>query len=52
MKVQIIFILTDEMIISDSGQNENFKHRLLLMIDEFPAIGKIELLHKALAYVR
>lgn len=49
---QIIFILTDEMVISDSGQNENFKHRLLLMIDEFPAIGKIELLHKALAYVR
>lgn len=49
---QIIFILTDEMSIGDSGQNENYKHRLLMMIDEFPAIGKIELLHKALAYVR
>lgn len=49
---QIIFILTDEMSIGDSGQNENYKHRLLMLIDEFPAIGKIELLHKALAYVR
>ena len=49
---QIIFILTDEMSIGDSGQNENYKHRLLMLIDEFPAIGQIELLHKALAYVR
>lgn len=49
---QIIFILTDEMSIGDSGQIENYKHRLLMLIDEFPAIGKIELLHKALAYVR
>lgn len=49
---QIIFILTDEMVIAESGQNENFKHRLLLLIDEFPALGKIELLHSALAYVR
>lgn len=27
------------------------KHRLLLMLDEFPAFGKIELLEKALAYI-
>ena len=49
---QIIFILTEEMDIKDTGINENYKHRLLLLIDEFPAIGKIDLLHKALAYVR
>lgn len=48
---QIIFILTEEMDLT-TGQNENYKHKLLLLIDEFPAIGKIELLHKALAYVR
>lgn len=48
---QIIFILTDEMDLT-TGQNENYKHKLLLLIDEFPAIGKVELLHKALAYVR
>lgn len=27
------------------------KHRLLLMLDEFPAFGKIELMEKALAYI-
>lgn len=49
---QIIFILTEEMDIKETGINENYKHKLLLLIDEFPAIGKIDLLHKALAYVR
>ena len=49
---QIIFILTEEMDIKETGVNENYKHKLLLLIDEFPAIGRIDLLHKALAYVR
>lgn len=48
---QIIFILTEEMKMVN-GQNRNYIHRLLLMIDEFPAIGKMQLLHDALAYVR
>lgn len=29
----------------------NYKHRLLLMLDEFPSLGKISIIEKALAYM-
>lgn len=42
---QVIGRLTRDL--EEKGRN----HRLLLMLDEFPAFGKIELLEKALAYI-
>lgn len=48
---QIVFILADQMEFSEDGQNKSFKHRLLLLIDELPAMGKIPLLESSLAYI-
>ena len=37
----------------DAGRSKTVhKHRLLLMLDEFPVLGKLEAFEKALAYVR
>lgn len=49
---QCVTLLTPE--IDYTGKNENavrFKHRLLMLMDEFPAIGKMELLEKGIGYV-
>ncbi|MDR1831821.1 MAG: type IV secretory system conjugative DNA transfer family protein [Fusobacteriaceae bacterium] len=46
---QIIYHHTRQMKIEDG--RASYRHRLLLLIDEFPALGKIELLEKAMAYV-
>ncbi len=48
---QIIYGLTDEMDFSSGTQNKGYKHRLLLLLDEFPALGKIPIVETALAYV-
>lgn len=45
---QIIGILCPRM---DNPNKSPHKHKLLLMLDEFPAFGKIPLLEKALAYI-
>ena len=49
---QIVFILTDNMKINDKGENVAFKHRLLFLMDELPAIGRVDLFHKAISYIR
>lgn len=49
---QIVFILTNNMEINDSGENVAFKHRFLFLMDELPAIGRVELFHKAISYIR
>ena len=37
----------------DAGRSKTVhKHRLLLMLDEFPVLGKLEAFEKALAYIR
>ncbi|MGF6906829.1 type IV secretory system conjugative DNA transfer family protein [Fusobacterium sp. PH5-44] len=48
---QIIYINTKEMSFSADGQNTNYKHRLMLLIDEFPTLGRMDLLHRGLAFV-
>ena len=48
---QIIYGLTEEMVFSDGTENKGYKHRLLLLLDEFPALGKIPLIEKALAFI-
>lgn len=45
---QVIGILCPEM---ENPNKSPHKHKLLLMLDEFPAFGKIPLLEKALAYI-
>lgn len=47
--VQMINLLTPEMDYNDSSKNH--KHRCLLLLDEFPAIGKMDVLEKGIGYV-
>ena len=50
--IQCVTLLTPE--IDYTGNNNNavkFKHRLLMLLDEFPSIGKMEILEKAIGYV-
>ena len=51
MITQIIYGLTEEMKFDGGTQNKGFKHRLLLLLDEFPALGRIPLIEKALAFI-
>lgn len=49
---QILFILTDKIEINSKGENTAYRHRLLLLMDEFTAIGRIDLLNKEVALMR
>ena len=49
---QILYILTDSMELNKQGENIAFKHKLLLLLDELTAIGKVDMLHKAISYIR
>ena len=44
-------LLRPEMTFKDGRQLSPHKHRLLLMLDEFPSLGKLEVFAEALAYV-
>ncbi len=48
---QILRILTAKMEFRDGRSVANYKHRLLLMIDELPSLGRLEILQSALAYI-
>lgn len=44
--------LTETMTFEKSGASKTkFNHRLLLLIDEFPALGKLEVFEEALAFI-
>lgn len=48
---QIIYALAEKMEMSSDGKiSGNYKHRLLLMLDEFPQLRRLELLETALSY--
>lgn len=48
---QIIYALAEKMEMSADGKiSGNYKHRLLLMLDEFPQLRRLELLETALSY--
>ena len=49
---QILYTLTDSMELNKQGENIAFKHKLLLLLDELTAIGKVDILHKAISYIR
>lgn len=49
---QVIRTLTSEKVQFRSGRPvKNYKHRLLLQLDEFPALGKLEIFEESLAYI-
>lgn len=51
MMNQIVRGLTEHMEFEGGRSVANYKHRLLLLIDEFPALGKLEIFEEALAFV-
>lgn len=48
---QIIRLNTEEMSFAGGRSVAGYKHRLLALLDEFPALGKLELMEEALAYI-
>lgn len=48
---QIIGRQTEKMTFENGRSVKHYRHRLLLMLDEFPAIGKIDVLQKGIAFV-
>lgn len=48
---QFLTRLTSEMEFENGATKKNYKHRLLLMLDEFTSIGKLEIFEKSLAFM-
>jgi type IV secretion system protein VirD4 len=47
----IVRLLADKMSFENGSPKPTYKHKLLAMIDEFPALGKLEILQQSLAFV-
>ena len=47
----IVRLLADKMEFENGHPKPTYKHKLLAMIDEFPALGKLEILQESLAFV-
>ena len=48
---QVLRGLTSEMTFEGGRSVPNYRHRLLLMIDEFPSLGRLEVVQTALAFM-
>lgn len=48
---QIVRGLTAKMEFRNGKPVKGYRHRLLLMLDEFPALGKLDIFQEALAYI-
>ena len=48
---QVIRRLADSMEFKDGQQVKTYKHRLLLMLDEFPSLGRLQIFEEALAFI-
>jgi type IV secretion system protein VirD4 len=48
---QVIRRLADSMQFKDGEQVKTYKHRLLLMLDEFPSLGRLQIFEEALAFI-
>ncbi len=49
---QIIRTLTNEVKYEDGRPAASYKHRLLMLIDEFPSLGKMSIMNEAIAFLR
>lgn len=47
----VVRLLADKMGFENGRPVAYYKHRLLLMLDEFPSLGKLEILQESLAFV-
>ncbi|MDF7677043.1 type IV secretory system conjugative DNA transfer family protein [Neisseriaceae bacterium ESL0693] len=47
----IVRLLADKMDFENGRPIAHYKHRLLMMLDEFPSLGKLEILQESLAFV-
>jgi type IV secretion system protein VirD4 len=47
----IVRILADGMSFKNGRPVANYKHRLLLMFDEFPSLGKLDIMQESLAFI-
>jgi len=47
----IVRLLADKMDFENGRPVAHYKHRLLMMLDEFPSLGKLEILQESLAFV-
>lgn len=47
----IVRLLADKMDFENGRPVAHYKHRLLAMLDEFPSLGKLEILQESLAFV-
>ena len=48
---QIVFTLAARMEFEGGRTKETYKHRLLLLLDEFPSLGRLELFERALGFI-
>ncbi|MBI2772565.1 MAG: type IV secretory system conjugative DNA transfer family protein [Burkholderiales bacterium] len=48
---QVVRGLTEKMEFADGRSVASYKHRLLLMIDEFPSLGKLDVFEESLAFI-
>jgi type IV secretion system protein VirD4 len=48
---QIVFTLAGHMDFAGGRSVEGYKHRLLLLLDEFPSLGKMDLFERALGFI-
>jgi type IV secretion system protein VirD4 len=47
----IVRLLADSMDFEKGRPKPHYKHRLLMMLDEFPSLGKLEIMQESLAFV-
>jgi type IV secretion system protein VirD4 len=47
----IVRLLADKMDFVNGQPKAHYKHRLLMMLDEFPSLGKLDILQEALAFI-
>lgn len=47
----IVRLLADKMVFENGRQVAHYKHRMLMMLDEFPSLGRLEILQESLAFV-
>ena len=47
----IVRLLADKLDFVNGQPKANYKHRLLMMMDEFPSLGKLEIFQEALAFI-
>ncbi|WP_430233739.1 type IV secretory system conjugative DNA transfer family protein [Nitrosomonas communis] len=47
----IVRLLADKLDFNEGQPVAQYKHRLLLMLDEFPSLGKLEILQESLAFL-